>query len=239
VRASAARRATAGQAELEFAARAFTAVVGVRGSDRAALARSAAGPAGSRGRPALVGGTGRVLLLPWLTVEQNLTLRARLGSWLGARLGSRPRLGLGGRRANPPAPAAARTSVRALLDLAGLAGRAGQRAGRLSRDERRRVAMVGALTSRPGVIFAEDPTAALGDEAGQRLLALLRHLVDEEGRTVVMATQDPAAACHADRVVFLAGGRVATSMTDLNAPAVARVMADLARELALAATAAR
>lgn len=235
MRASAARRATAGQPGLEFAAGSFTAVVGVHGADRAALARSAAGPAGSRGRPALVGGTGRGLLLPWLTVEQNLTLRSRLGS----RLGSRPRLGLGGRRANPPAPAAARTSVRALLDLVGLAGRAGQRAGRLSRDERRWVAMVSALTTRPGVIFADDPTAALGDEAGQRLLALLRHLVDEEGRTVVMLTQDPAAACHADRVVFLAGRRVATSMTDLNAPAVARVMADLARELALAAAATR
>ena len=60
----------------------------------------------------------------------------------------------------------------------------------------------------PAVVFADEPTGNLDSETSEEILALLRRAVDQYGQTVVMVTHDPVAAGHADRVVFLADGRV-------------------------------
>ena len=70
------------------------------------------------------------------------------------------------------------------------------------------MAIARALITRPEVIFADEPTGALDAGTGQQVLGLLRGLVDNAGRTVVMVTHDPVAAACADRVIFLADGRV-------------------------------
>jgi putative ABC transport system ATP-binding protein len=72
------------------------------------------------------------------------------------------------------------------------------------------------------VIFGDEPTGALDLSTGREVLALLRRFVDEFGATIVMVTHDPAAASWADRVVFLADGRLAG---DLYAPTAAQVAA--------------
>jgi putative ABC transport system ATP-binding protein len=59
------------------------------------------------------------------------------------------------------------------------------------------------------------------------VLDLLRRCVREFGQTVVMVTHDPAAACYADRVVFLADGRVAGQLTRPSPQAVLDRMATL------------
>ncbi len=131
-------------------------------------------------------------LVSSLTAEQNVALPARLA----------------GRR-----PAAA--DVTAALAAVGLADRLHHRPSELSGGEQQRVAMARALISRPAVVFADEPTGALDSVTSRHILDLLRTLVDEHGQTVVMVTHDPVAAARADRIVFLADGRIAG---DVRAP---------------------
>ncbi|MDG4866192.1 ATP-binding cassette domain-containing protein, partial [Streptomyces sp. T-3] len=83
-----------------------------------------------------------------------------------------------------------------------------------SGGQQQRVAIARALIARPAVLFADEPTGALDTKTSRTVLGLLRGLVDRHGQTVVMVTHDPAAAAYADRVVFLADGRIAGELTD-------------------------
>ena len=67
-------------------------------------------------------------------------------------------------------------------------------------------------------MFADEPTGALDSRAGREVLALLRETVDDGGRTLVMVTHDPSAAAWADRVVFMADGRLAGELHRADAP---------------------
>jgi putative ABC transport system ATP-binding protein len=71
------------------------------------------------------------------------------------------------------------------------------------------------------VVFADEPTGALDSRSSADLLDLLRTSVDRFGRTVVMVTHEPAAAAYADRVLFLADGRL---VGELTAPTADRVL---------------
>ncbi|MCU1399895.1 MAG: transporter related [Acidimicrobiales bacterium] len=73
----------------------------------------------------------------------------------------------------------------------------------------------------PTSSFADEPTGNLDSHAGSQVLRLLREAVDELGQTVVMVTHDPSAAAIADRVLFLADGKVREEMTD---PSVAKIL---------------
>jgi putative ABC transport system ATP-binding protein len=79
------------------------------------------------------------------------------------------------------------------------------------------------------VIFGDEPTGALDLSTGREVLALLRRFVDEFGATVVMVTHDPAAAAWADRVVFLADGRLAGDLISPTAAQVSTRMVELTR----------
>ncbi|HTE67975.1 MAG TPA: ATP-binding cassette domain-containing protein, partial [Actinomycetes bacterium] len=82
----------------------------------------------------------------------------------------------------------------------------------LSGGQQQRVACARALASRPQVVFADEPTGNLDSRSSAELLGFLRRSVDELGQTIVMVTHDPAAAAHADQVVFLADGRIVDLM---------------------------
>ena len=77
------------------------------------------------------------------------------------------------------------------------------------------------------MLFADEPTGALDSTTGREVLALLRGMVDRAGQTIVMVTHDPFAASYADRVVFLADGRVVGELHDPTPQAVAERMAHL------------
>jgi putative ABC transport system ATP-binding protein len=113
-------------------------------------------------------------------------------------------------------------AARHWLGRLGLASKAGNRPGELSGGQAQRVAIARALTGRPKVIFADEPTGALDLATGREVLGLLREAVDDLGTTIVMVTHDPAAAGWADRVVFLADGRV---VTELRSPSAEKVAA--------------
>jgi putative ABC transport system ATP-binding protein len=136
-------------------------------------------------------------LLPSLTAQENIVLPLQFA---GRRLD--PRL-LG--------------TVAALL---GLTDRLDHRPAELSGGQIQRVAVARALITEPRVIFADEPTGNLDRRSGAELLALLRRCVTELAQTVVMVTHDPAAAAHADRVVFLADGSLAGELSDPALPAI-------------------
>jgi putative ABC transport system ATP-binding protein len=77
-----------------------------------------------------------------------------------------------------------------------------------------------ALASRPAIVFADEPTGNLDSRAGAEVLGFMRRAVDDFGQTIVMVTHDPVAASHADRVVFLADGRVVDEMIQPSAERV-------------------
>ena len=209
----------------DFTPGTFTAVMGPSGSGKSTLLQCAAGldrPTSGEIRLAgqALGGLSEAKLtrlrrarigfvfqsfnlLPSLTAELNVALPLRLA-------GRKP-----GRR-----------QVRDALAAVGLENRIRHRPAELSGGQQQRVAIARALVTKPEVIFADEPTGALDSAAGREVLSLLRGLADREGRTVVMVTHDPAAAAWADRVVFLADGRLSG---ELDAPTPASVAARVAQ----------
>ncbi|MBY8850359.1 ATP-binding cassette domain-containing protein, partial [Saccharothrix sp. MB29] len=86
------------------------------------------------------------------------------------------------------------------------------RPAQLSGGQQQRVACARALITRPDLVVADEPTGNLDSRSGARLLDLLRLCAHEWGQTVLMVTHDPVAAGYADRVLFLADGRLVDSM---------------------------
>ena len=94
-----------------------------------------------------------------------------------------------------------------------LESRLTHRPSELSGGQQQRVAVARALASRPIIIFADEPTGNLDSRSGADILAFMRHAVSDLGQTIVMVTHDPVAAAYADRVVFLADGKVVDEIT--------------------------
>lgn len=67
---------------------------------------------------------------------------------------------------------------------------------------------------KPEIIFGDEPTGNLDSHSSGEVLSILRASVDEFGQTVVIVTHDPRAAAYADRVVFLADGRIVDELRD-------------------------
>ncbi|MFL6125539.1 ABC transporter ATP-binding protein [Actinophytocola sp.] len=137
-------------------------------------------------------------LLPTLTAWENITLP----------------LDLAGRAPD-------RELATTIIEAVGLGDRLHHRPSQLSGGQQQRVACARALITRPDVVFADEPTGALDSAASAQLLRLLRTSVDDLGQTVVMVTHEPAAAAYADRVLFLADGRL---VDELAAPTADRVL---------------
>src|SRR5215467_14619625 len=93
--------------------------------------------------------------------------------------------------------------------------RLGHHPKELSGGQQQRVACARALINRPELIFADEPTGNLDSNASAEVLEFLRRSVHEHAQSIVMVTHDPRAAAYADRVVFLADGKV---MGDLISP---------------------
>ncbi|MFD0354502.1 ABC transporter ATP-binding protein [Streptomyces sp. NPDC058734] len=99
-----------------------------------------------------------------------------------------------------------------VVDMVGLSGRLSHRPTQLSGGQQQRVAVARALAARPEIIFGDEPTGNLDSRSGAEVLGFLRNSVRELGQTVVMVTHDAVAASYADRVIFLADGRIVDEM---------------------------
>jgi putative ABC transport system ATP-binding protein len=140
-------------------------------------------------------------LLPMLTAEENIVLPLQIA-------GRAPENG----------------RLEEVLAQVGLTDRRDHRPSELSGGQQQRVAIGRALIGRPTVLFADEPTGNLDSRTGDEILGLIRASVDTYGQTTVMVTHDPSAAATADRVLFLADGRI---VSDLNRPDRAQVIAGL------------
>ncbi len=107
-----------------------------------------------------------------------------------------------------------------VIDAVGLRKRLGHRPAELSGGEQQRVAGARALVGQPTVIFADEPTGNLDSKSSAELLRFMRRSVDEFGQTIVMVTHDPSAAAYADRVLFLADGRIVAELLEPTAEKV-------------------
>jgi putative ABC transport system ATP-binding protein len=130
-------------------------------------------------------------LLPMLTAEENVLLPLSIA-------GAKPE----------------KQFYEGLLDSMGLADRRKHRPSELSGGQQQRVAIARALVSRPTVVFADEPTGNLDTNTGGEILDLLRHSVEEYGQTTVIVTHEARAASYADRVLFLADGRIVDEILD-------------------------
>jgi putative ABC transport system ATP-binding protein len=101
-----------------------------------------------------------------------------------------------------------------VVKTVGLSDRLHHRPSELSGGQQQRVAVARALATRPAIIFADEPTGNLDSRTGAEILDFMRRAVDELGQTIVMVTHDPAAACHAHRIVFLVDGQIVDEMRD-------------------------
>jgi putative ABC transport system ATP-binding protein len=206
----------------------FTAVMGPSGSGKSTLLHCAAGlDRPTSGKVLLAGQDVGALKEPKLTtvrrkhvgfVFQSFNLVDALTVWDNVLLPQR----FAGIRPD-------RAWAKEVLERVGLAGREDARPGQLSGGQQQRVALARALAARPEVIFGDEPTGALDLSTGREVLGLLRRFVDEFGSTIVMVTHDPAAAAWADRVVFLADGRLAGDLIDPTAELVAARMMELTK----------
>ncbi len=104
----------------------------------------------------------------------------------------------------------ARDRARDLLDRVGLGDREDHYPAQLSGGEQQRVALARAFSNRPAILFADEPTGNLDQATGAGIVEMLEALNTEERTTLILVTHDPALAERADRVVTLAGGRIAS-----------------------------
>lgn len=95
-----------------------------------------------------------------------------------------------------------------LIDSLGLRDRLKHRPHELSGGQQQRVAIARALASRPDLVFADEPTGNLDSRTSREVLSLLAAASSEYGQGIAMVTHDPIAASYADRILFLADGKV-------------------------------
>ncbi len=192
---------------VDFAAGRMTAIMGPSGSGKSTLLHCLAGLDSVTSGQILIGDTDlsmmsdRALttlrrdrigfvfqafnLVPTLTAERNITLQRRLGrhgvdqEWFDQ-----------------------------VVDILEIRERLDHRPSELSGGQQQRVAVARALINKPEIIIADEPTGNLDQSSGREVLSFLRRAVNEYGQTVVIVTHDAAAASYADRVVFLADGKL-------------------------------
>jgi len=204
---------------VEFGRGEFTAIMGPSGSGKSTMMHCLAGLDTVTSGTAVIGSTdltglsdkrmtklrrdriGFVFqaynLVPTLTAIENITLP----------------LDIAGRRPDPE-------WLRRIITTLGLGDRLSHRPSELSGGQQQRVACARALVGRPDIIFGDEPTGNLDSRSSGEVLGILRDFVDQLEQTVVIVTHDPRAAGYADRVVFLADGRIVDEMREPTAESV-------------------
>lgn len=196
-----------------FEARRFTAIMGPSGSGKSTLLHCIAGLDALTSGQAFIGQddlsrlddrkltllrrdrVGFVFqaynLVPTLNALENITLPLRLA----------------GRKGEPE-------WINTVVETMGLTDRLKHRPAELSGGQQQRVAVGRALATQPQIIFGDEPTGNLDSHSSAEVLTFMRRAVDDMHQTMVIVTHDPRAASYADRIVFLADGRVVDEMQE-------------------------
>ncbi|WP_412100129.1 ABC transporter ATP-binding protein [Corynebacterium aurimucosum] len=212
--------------DVEFARNTFTAIMGPSGSGKSTLMHTMAGLDSATSGSAFIGDTdmsklsdkditalrrdrlGFIFqsfnLVPTLTAAENITLPTDIA----------------GNKVD-------KEWFDEVTSRLGLSERLNHRPAELSGGQQQRVACARALVSRPEIIFGDEPTGNLDSNSSAEVLDILRTAVDKDGQTVVIVTHDAKAASYADRVVFLADGRLVNELTNPTMESIHAVMAEI------------
>jgi putative ABC transport system ATP-binding protein len=186
----------------------FSTVMGLSGSGKSTLLQIAAGLDSPTSGTVRLGGSD----LGGLSRRKLSVLRRRRVGFVFQDLNLMPTLSVAENIALPLRLDHKPADMKRIGELAGLVGIAGQLRRlphTLSGGQQQRVAIARALVTRPAVVFADEPTAALDPYTSEAIVALLRQAVDELRQTIVVVTHNPAVAASADRVLVLDRGRLA------------------------------
>jgi putative ABC transport system ATP-binding protein len=132
-------------------------------------------------------------LFPTLTVGENVELALDLKGVRGSK---------------------AKEEANWLLEQVGLAAKRDSFPSDLSGGQKQRVAIARALSGSPGVVLADEPTAALDSQSGRNVMEMMRELAHKHGRGVVVVTHDSRVLEYGDRIVHMEDGRIAEAMTE-------------------------
>lgn len=211
---------------IEFGKNEFTAIMGPSGSGKSTLMHTMAGLDSATSGSAFIGDTDMSALndkditalrrdrlgfifqsfnlVPTLTAAENITLPTDIA----------------GRGVD-------KQWFEEVTSRLGLAERLEHRPAELSGGQQQRVACARALVSRPEIIFGDEPTGNLDSNSSAEVLDILRTAVDKDDQTVVIVTHDAKAASYADRVVFLADGKLVNELHNPTMEAIHQVMAEI------------
>lgn len=210
--------------DVSFVKNQFTAIMGPSGSGKSTLMHCMAGLDSASGGSAFIGDTD---LSQLRDKEMTALRRDRLG-FIFQSFNLVPTL-TAAENITLPSDIAGRQVDQEWFDeitgRLGLADRLTHRPAELSGGQQQRVACARALVSRPEIIFGDEPTGNLDSNSSREVLDILRTAVDQDGQTVVIVTHDAKAASYADRVVFLADGRL---VKELHNPAIDEILAYMA-----------
>ena len=211
---------------IEFGKNEFTAIMGPSGSGKSTLMHTMAGLDSATSGSAFIGDTDMSALN-----DKNITALRR------------DRLGFIFQSFNLVPTLTAAENITLPTDIAGkgvdkqwfeevtsrlgLAERLEHRPAELSGGQQQRVACARALVSRPEIIFGDEPTGNLDSNSSAEVLDILRTAVDKDDQTVVIVTHDAKAASYADRVVFLADGKLVNELQNPTMEAIHQVMAEI------------
>jgi len=216
--------------DVDFTRGRFTAIMGPSGSGKSTLMHCMAGLDSVTEGQAYIGDTD----LSSLDDKQLTTLRRDKVGFIFQAFNLLPTL-TALENITLPMDIAGRKPDREWLDLVvdtvGLRPRLTHRPSELSGGQQQRVACARALASRPEIVFADEPTGNLDSRSGADILDFLRRSVRDMGQTIVMVTHDPSAAGYADRVLFLADGRIVDEMADPTADRVLERMKAFDRDV--------
>jgi len=188
----------------------FTAIMGPSGSGKSTLMHIMAGLDTATSGQAWIGGTDITELDD---TELTMIRRRRVG-FVFQSFNLVPTLDIEGNILLPFELDGRKPSVEerewidSLVSSLGLGDRLSHRPHELSGGQQQRVAIARALGSRPELVFADEPTGNLDSRTGREVLSLLAAASSDYGQSIAMVTHDPIAASYADRIVFLADGRV-------------------------------
>ncbi len=98
--------------------------------------------------------------------------------------------------------------TREAIEAVGLSHRLYHESSELSGGEKQRVAIARALVTDPEVIFADEPTGNLDSKSGKNVMAIIQHLNEMRGKTIVLITHETSTAEHAERIIHLMDGEI-------------------------------